>query len=788
MNSKLKGLLTPILALCGLYWFAASFFLAKRSLPHTSNCDEANLLLRETLGLSASDVVGIQSVLSTNNGCWMDRRVDSLVILVVDALRFDFARHHLPFSVGARLANQTSSSQLLQFVADPPTVTMQRLKGLTTGGLPTFADISASFGGATVDEDSWVQQLVDTLPTKRGFNTSRMAFVGDDTWIDLFPTQFDDAHPFPSFNTRDLDTVDNGCLEHLPRLLQHLRRRGVEADGFEVIVAHFLGVDHVGHTYGPHNKHMDAKLRQMDAALSTVLDLLDESNDCHAAMIFGDHGMTEEGNHGGGTQDEVNAALFVHFSRGCGDRQVDITGVEVGADSERAFQSIHQIDLVPTISMLLGLPIPYANIGGLVPSLLPPPSRAGTVATPFTAAALALNAAQVWRYFTVYSSTANKLPSLPELQSLLDDAVSSYQSALAPPDGEDAMAYRVACGKFKLFLSEASELGHRVWTRFDTVGMIMGGGILCVALIFAVPLWYRDRSKAGAARSLNDQYLELGTTAVLLTFQCVLLTFSNSYIDAEQAVVMFSFGVICVAIALRSSSTSGMWWAPLLLVLLSRLSELSVSGHGLDPSIPLHLAHNSFTFLSALSCLALLRYHAFQAELACSFLHFCLDMAALLCLAISWWEKRSNDTTRNGYISCRLALILAGIGAVLAAKVLSDRRRQAKRDPWLIDLSITILSKLFICMMAVTGPSMSSSVLLFVLQSLLLYNLSRPAGRKEVGCLLVAPFAWMGSLYGLHKHPSSLPPPTTDICTRFGCNVAIDDQTRVLCHQPRMCL
>ena len=47
-----------------------------------------------------------------------------------------------------------------------------------------------------------------------------MSFVGDDTWSGLFPTQFDEAHPYPSFNTRDLNTVDDGeshsvfaCLE-----------------------------------------------------------------------------------------------------------------------------------------------------------------------------------------------------------------------------------------------------------------------------------------------------------------------------------------------------------------------------------------------------------------------------------------------------------------------------------------------------------------------------------------------------------------------------------------------
>lgn len=324
------GIICPVLALLGLYIFSSSFFLAKRSMSHTSSCDEARLLLRDTLGLTEDEIKKTLSF-DKSSGCWTDRRVDSMVIIVVDALRFDFALHHLPMSVGARLQNSTLSSQLIRFVADPPTVTMQRLKGLTTGGLPTFADISASFGGANVDEDSWVQQLAN--------RHSKLAFVGDDTWIDLFPTQFEDSHPFPSFNTRDLDSVDNGCLQHLPRLMEHLRRDD-RKDGFEVVVAHFLGVDHVGHTYGPHNMHMDAKLKQMDAVLSTVLDVLDgaSTQSCHAALIFGDHGMTEGGNHGGGTEDEINAALFTHFSPGCGDMRAAIVS---NAMNHNIFRGIH---------------------------------------------------------------------------------------------------------------------------------------------------------------------------------------------------------------------------------------------------------------------------------------------------------------------------------------------------------------------------------------------------------------------------------------------------------------
>ena len=119
--------LIPILSIIGLYWFSASFFLAKRSLAHTASCDEAHSLLTDVLKLEPSeaslvlgedyDVTGTTS--RARNGCWMPRKVDSVVILVVDALRFDVSQYSLPKSIGARIAKkQTTSSQLLQFVAD----------------------------------------------------------------------------------------------------------------------------------------------------------------------------------------------------------------------------------------------------------------------------------------------------------------------------------------------------------------------------------------------------------------------------------------------------------------------------------------------------------------------------------------------------------------------------------------------------------------------------------------------------------------------------------------------
>ena len=36
--------------------------------------------------------------------------------------------------------------------------------------------------------------------------------MGDDTWLQVFPNHFHEAHPFPSFNVKDLHTI---CVQLL---------------------------------------------------------------------------------------------------------------------------------------------------------------------------------------------------------------------------------------------------------------------------------------------------------------------------------------------------------------------------------------------------------------------------------------------------------------------------------------------------------------------------------------------------------------------------------------------
>ncbi|KAL5149256.1 Protein NRT1/ PTR FAMILY 4.5 [Glycine soja] len=192
------------------------------------------------------------------------------------------------------------SARIFKAIADPPTTSLQRLKGLTTGGLPTFVDVGNSFGAPAIVEDNFINQLVQ--------NGKKVVMMGDDTWTQLFPHHFERSYPYPSFNVKDLHTVDNGCIEHLlPSLYE---------EDWDVLIAHFLGVDHAGHIFGVDSTPMIEKLEQYNTILERVIEVLENqsgpgsSHENTMLVVMGDHGQTLNGDHGGGSAEEVETAIF----------------------------------------------------------------------------------------------------------------------------------------------------------------------------------------------------------------------------------------------------------------------------------------------------------------------------------------------------------------------------------------------------------------------------------------------------------------------------------------------
>ena len=248
-----------IINVIGIFLFTKGFLLKRSVVDLSSNCKvnfSSNVNDHEHDGTN-----NIHGHLDNDDkpGCWMHLRFKKTVMIVIDALRFDFVKYNygqavdLPYqnkmkTINHLLHKKPLNSRLYQFIADPPTTTLQRLKGLTTGSLPTFVDAGANFASSEITEDNIIDQLTA--------HDKKIVFMGDDTWDSLFPRRFHRSYFFPSFDVKDLHTVDDGVTANL---IPEIKKKD-----WDVIIAHYLGVDHCGHRYGPNHPAMEDKLNQMD--------------------------------------------------------------------------------------------------------------------------------------------------------------------------------------------------------------------------------------------------------------------------------------------------------------------------------------------------------------------------------------------------------------------------------------------------------------------------------------------------------------------------------------------
>ena len=237
---------------------------------------------------------------------------ERVVIMLVDALRADFIWQN-----GSRFAfvnEKIAAGAALPFItrAHPPTVTLPRIKAMITGTIPGFLDVKANLDSPALQDDNIVSKAVDA--------GRRILMFGDETWLKLFPSAFVRSDGTTAFYVLDTQVVDDNVTRHvMPEL---------ENNDWDVMILHYLGLDHAGHLGGADSDIMHAKQVEMDDVLRQMYTKVraleelgrSEGRDTATAttirrttiVLSSDHGMNSGGNHGGATEPETDAvAVFM---------------------------------------------------------------------------------------------------------------------------------------------------------------------------------------------------------------------------------------------------------------------------------------------------------------------------------------------------------------------------------------------------------------------------------------------------------------------------------------------
>lgn len=163
---------------------------------------------------------------------------------------------------------------------------------------------------------------------------------------------------------------------------QHLPALAINSTNeWDLIIGHYLGVDHAGHSHGVNTPEMMQKLSQMDDQISTLMEMLidaADNNQEHSntlVLVFGDHGQTLNGDHGGGTWEETESALLAfdigsirsqrEHKRGNYSQEFPLRDLLHASEGSTCslIAELDQLDFASNLAMILGIPIPFGNVG-----------------------------------------------------------------------------------------------------------------------------------------------------------------------------------------------------------------------------------------------------------------------------------------------------------------------------------------------------------------------------------------------------------------------------------------
>ncbi|KRX88924.1 GPI ethanolamine phosphate transferase 2 [Trichinella pseudospiralis] len=267
--------------------------------------------------------------------------VDKIVLIVVDAFRNEFFNsqpENFPF-----ITSMMKQNCGLPYTAKVhmPTVTLPRIKTLISGSIPSYIDLLYNIGSTEYKFNK------DNIIARLKAAGNNIVFYGDETWIRLFPKSFLRSDGTKSLIVGDFKEVDNNVTRWIDFEMAN--------DDWSLMILHYLGLDHIGHSLGDKSPLIPVKLEEMDLIAKKIYKALNQKSNNFLIVVTADHGMSDGGSHGDASDFELYVPLLFLSPK---------------LSAQNTSKVVRQVDLAPTLALLFKLPIPTTSVGFLLPGLI----------------------------------------------------------------------------------------------------------------------------------------------------------------------------------------------------------------------------------------------------------------------------------------------------------------------------------------------------------------------------------------------------------------------------------
>ena len=240
---------------------------------------------------------------------------------------------------------------------------------------------------------------------------------------------------------------------------------------------------------------------------------------------------------------------------------------------QRQGELVYQTDIVPTVSRLLGVPIPFSSLGMVLPDLFHRPSGLFPLDGPGTVSldllqSLHLNMEQVHLYLKalVKHDHSFSSPAVDSLMKVYLSAVKRYTDVKGTKEMMNETVVDSVASEMKAFIRGVRAVCVEKWAKFNDTYINIGISLLLVHIVLVCVMLVSQSKPSTPSLHLRMtallvmvrrlkavRFRSIDVTSCVSVFVAVFHSFSlfsNSFVVYEQSVVIFSTQSLMLVLAL----------------------------------------------------------------------------------------------------------------------------------------------------------------------------------------------------------------------------------------------